>query len=379
MRHLQLAIVSATVIGILGPTGAQAAVRVGGALVVERDVLGSLSGQGWRPKFRGSDVYEAEFIRTGPASNAVLDFVDKTQLELGPTATMKVDRVVFNPNRSVRTLMVNAEGGAVRWISGESGSDAYQVSTPDVTITPEGTIFDVFVTPQRTVVVLQEGRIRVCSAKAPQACRVLSQPGEMIIGAPGSLEGPRRGGPTQSEFASRCLSAASQNCMLLASVTPPPREPPPPSRPQDYRRSGGTKSGTYRTQSDVAPRTSPSLQHRDYQPSIRPRGTYSRWHYRHAIAVPSGRYPVPSGRYVVPSGRYPVPSGRYAVPSGRYVVPSGRYVVPSGRYAVPSGRYAVPSGRYVVPRRPIFAGPYPRVARALSIGPRMTCRFCRRY
>jgi hypothetical protein len=145
------------------------------------------------------------------ASNAVLDFIDKTQLELGPTAKMKVDRVVFNTNRSVKTLMVNAESGPVRWISGESGYSAYEITTPNLIVTPQGTMFDLFVTPERTIVVLQEGRIRVCLVNAPQACRLLSQPREVIIGTRGGLEGPRAGGPTQSEFASRCLSAASQN------------------------------------------------------------------------------------------------------------------------------------------------------------------------
>jgi hypothetical protein len=48
-----------------GTTGANAAVRVGAAVQIERDVAGSLSlGKTWSKKIVGDDVYQDEFLRT---------------------------------------------------------------------------------------------------------------------------------------------------------------------------------------------------------------------------------------------------------------------------------------------------------------------------
>ncbi len=225
-----------------GATSAQATVRVGGTVLIERDVAGSLAGQTWKSKAKGDDVYENEFIKTASESWAQIRFVDKTQIEIASTATIKIDRVVFNPNQSVRALMVGVGAGAVRWISGDSTPSAYKVNTPTASITVEGTVFDLFVEPQRTTVVLQSGRITVCSIGTPQRCQTLSGHGDMIVATPSNLEGPRPG-PGPSDFEARCLSAAHQNCTIRASVSPPPQTPHSPGfRPTPGRRSA--KSGT---------------------------------------------------------------------------------------------------------------------------------------
>jgi hypothetical protein len=235
------AVLAVIVAGVTGPAGAQVTVRAGGAVLIERDVLGSLPGQTWNRKSKGDDVYQNEFIRTAMASKALIGFIDRTLLELGPAVIFKIDSVAFNLNRSVRGLTLSAEAGAIRWISGDS-TTAHQFLTPTAVITPEGTTFDVFVQAQRTTVVLQEGRIRVCTIEAPQRCKTLSERGEMIIVTPGVLDGPRQGGPGPSEFADRCLSAASRNC-VIGRLDPPPQPP---------RRSDGTKRHAYKVQSDDA-------------------------------------------------------------------------------------------------------------------------------
>jgi hypothetical protein len=240
----RLHLVTASVIiaaGVTGATCAQATVRVGGAAAIESNVSGSLPGQTPSRKIKGDDVYENEMIRTQTESRAQIIFVDRTDVILGPTSTMKIDRVVFNPNLSVRTLMVSAEAGALRWISGTSGSSAYQVKAPNVIIKVEGTTFDLFVDRQRTMVVLQEGRIEVCSVDAPQRCRTLSGRGDMVIATPSALEGPRPG-PGASQFESRCLSATRQNCIIPATFEPTPapdkRGSRTPPRERRVKKSG---------------------------------------------------------------------------------------------------------------------------------------------
>jgi hypothetical protein len=209
-----------------GTASAQGSVRVGYAMLVERDVSASLLGGELRRVFKNDDVHENEFIRTEPASTARLFFIDKTQLVLGPTTTAKLDRLIYNPDKSVKALTVSARTGTIRWISGNSDSSAYQIEASTVVIRPHGTIFDTLVEPHRTTVVLQEGIIEACLIDAPQRCRVLSRRGEMITATRTAITAPQLGGPGVSEFEDRCLSAASKGCVIGISV--PPSEPPAP-------------------------------------------------------------------------------------------------------------------------------------------------------
>jgi FecR protein len=220
-RHHSATALVAIVAGVIASTDAQAASRVGGATSVVREVSGSPSGQSWVKKVEGDDVYENEFIRTEAESSTRISFIDETNIRIGPTATMKIDRVVFKTNRSVSELIVTAEEGAIRWNSGVSLSRAYQIKTPDAIIRPSGTTFDLLVESQRTVVVLRRGRIEVCSIDAPQHCQTLSRSGDTIIATPNDLERLQRTGLEPSEFADRCLSAnTTAPCVIMASAQP---------------------------------------------------------------------------------------------------------------------------------------------------------------
>jgi|RhiMetdeSRZDD1v2_1073273.scaffolds.fasta_scaffold120138_3 hypothetical protein len=240
----------AAVSSLTSITSAQATVRIGSALLVEQNVVGSISGQ-VQKVLKGDDVFENEYIRTEIASHARLLFVDKSQLVLGPTASAKLDRLVFNPDRSVNTLAVNTRAGASRWISGDSVSSAYLIETPVVTIRPHGTTFDLLVEPQRTTVVLQEGIIEVCLIDAPQRCRVLSRRGEFVRATRADLEATQQGGPGLWEFEDRCLSASSRECVIGRSAN---QQPEPPQN------SGGNKK-----------RAEPSKPNRPKEANIEPR------------------------------------------------------------------------------------------------------------
>lgn len=242
----------AVVSGITGATSANATVRIGSAMLIERDVSGSISGQ-LQKVVKGDDVFENEFIRTEIASQARLLFIDKTQLVLGPTASARLDRLVFNPDQSVNTLAVNARAGAIRWISGDSPSSAYLIETPVVTIRPHGTIFDLLVEPQRTTVVLQEGIIEVCLIDAPQHCRVLSRKGEFISATRADIEAPREGGPGSSDFEDRCLSAASKECIIGKSANPPPEPPQKPGTGEKRAEPRAPSNAPSTVTSDVDP------------------------------------------------------------------------------------------------------------------------------
>jgi hypothetical protein len=219
VRPLQKHAAAALIAGLSPSMNAIAQEKVGGATTIERDVSGSLPGQN-RKVAQGDDVYEDELIRTANLSAAKIQFMDKTNLSVGPLASVKLDRFVFNPDKSAKAMVVNVTKGALRWVSGLSDSKVYQVKTPLATIGVRGTIFDLLVESGRVIVLLQEGSIEVCTTQR-RRCRTLSRQGEVVTVTPGRIEGPRLGGPAASDFADRCLSAVDRlNCTVLASAAP---------------------------------------------------------------------------------------------------------------------------------------------------------------
>jgi hypothetical protein len=197
--------------------------KIGGATKVERDVTGALLGEE-RKVAQGDDVFLDETVRTATLSTAKLRFVDETDLSLGPQASVKLDRYVFNSDKTAKEMAVTMTKGAMRWVSGLSPSSAYKIRTPQATIGVRGTIFDLVADGRRTTVVLQEGAVEVCTTGARRVCRMLTRKGDVITVVGNAIEGPRPGGPGPADFASRCLAAASRTCTVAATAEPSPRQ-----------------------------------------------------------------------------------------------------------------------------------------------------------
>ena len=230
MHRLQslaaLAIIGA---GVGGATSAQANMVVGNAVLIQQDVEGAFNDQDWTQTSKGDDVFEAEFIRTQVNSRANFALLDGSTIGLGATAIMKIDHVVLDPhNHSIQKLIVSAKDGAVRWISGNSMSGAYQIDTPHAVITDEGTAFDLVVEQQRTLVLLHTGRATVCAIHAPGRCKTLSRRGEMVVATTDDVVGPWESGLEPAGFETQCLNA---KCAIAAFV-------PPPQPPSDGGRNG---------------------------------------------------------------------------------------------------------------------------------------------
>jgi hypothetical protein len=240
MHRLQfLAALAVIAAGVGGATSvrANANMVVGNAILIQQDVEGAFNDQDWTQTSKGDDVFEAEFVRTQVNSRANFALLDGSTIGLGATAIMKIDHVVLDPrNHSIQKLIVSAKEGAVRWISGNSMSGAYQIDTPHAVITDEGTAFDLVVEPQRTLVLLHTGRVTVCAKGAPGRCRPLSRRGEMVLATTDDVVGPWESGVEPSGFETQCLNA---KCAIAAFV-PPPRPPSDggktrPERPPEPR------------------------------------------------------------------------------------------------------------------------------------------------
>src|SRR5229473_891492 len=117
------------------PAHAQA--RVGEAAVVKNEVvrvLGSASSQ----ISVGDGVLRDEIVRTGLDSAARLVMADSTNLSLGPSATIKLDRTVFNDEHTYRDIAIRLTTGAFRFVTGHSEKTAYKITTSVATIGVRG-------------------------------------------------------------------------------------------------------------------------------------------------------------------------------------------------------------------------------------------------
>jgi hypothetical protein len=86
----------------------------------------------------GSDVYSKETIRTGNAGQADMQFHDSSKLKVGPSSSVKLDKFVYDPNKSGGTVAIEATRGTFRFVTGSQGAGAYKVKTPYGTLGVRG-------------------------------------------------------------------------------------------------------------------------------------------------------------------------------------------------------------------------------------------------
>jgi hypothetical protein len=162
----------------LAASTAHAQTRVGEAAVVKNEVVrvvGSASSQ----INVGDGVLRDETVRTGLDSATRLVMADSTNLSLGPGATIKLDRTVFNDEHTYRDIAIRLTTGAFRFVTGHSAKTAYKITTPLATIGVRGTILDILSQRGKTTVVLQEGASRVCATGGQ--CTELLEPGDTAV------------------------------------------------------------------------------------------------------------------------------------------------------------------------------------------------------
>jgi hypothetical protein len=78
----------------------------------------------------GGDVYSKETIRTGDSGVADLRFHDKSNLSVGPKSSVRLDKFVYDPNKSTGVVALEATRGSFRFVTGSQSKGSYQVRTP---------------------------------------------------------------------------------------------------------------------------------------------------------------------------------------------------------------------------------------------------------
>jgi hypothetical protein len=147
---------------VVAANPARAQARVGEAVIIQNEVVRVAASASTQINV-GDGLLRDEVVRTGDASAARLVMADNTNLSLGPSATIKLDRTVFNDEHSYREIAVRLTTGAFRFVTGNSEKTAYKITTSLASIGVRGTVLDILSQRGQTTVVLQEGMSIVCT------------------------------------------------------------------------------------------------------------------------------------------------------------------------------------------------------------------------
>ena len=125
---------------------------------------------------KGDEVVRDEVVRTAADSDARFVLRDDTNLSLGPSSTLKLDRTVFDDPKA-GDIAIKLTSGAFRFVTGHSNKEAYEIKTPVATMGVRGTTLDVLVERRRNKVVLVAGAVSVC---VPGKCVDLIHEGDSV-------------------------------------------------------------------------------------------------------------------------------------------------------------------------------------------------------
>src|SRR5262249_16103627 len=155
----------------------------------------------------GSELHANETVRTGDVGKADLVFIDRTNLTVGPTSEVKLDKFVYDPVGNKGKVVIQATRGAFRFATGTQDHSAYQLNTPYGSLGVRGTAFTCEVKPKG-----QKQQIAGCDIN----CTVES----------GAFEPTTSRGNKKTFTAGETFCQSGNNFTVGSAGTPPP--PPPP-------------------------------------------------------------------------------------------------------------------------------------------------------
>src|SRR6516165_248152 len=119
--------------GIAGlPATTSAAEAPIGVTAVVRNTVSQLEPQVTKIA-KGDEVVRNELVRTAADSDARFVLRDDTNLSLGPSSTLRLDRTVFDDPKA-GDIAIKLTYGAFRFVTGNSNKEAYEIKTPIATM-----------------------------------------------------------------------------------------------------------------------------------------------------------------------------------------------------------------------------------------------------
>jgi hypothetical protein len=132
-RDLSPALLLVVLFALLS-TASNAQTRIGTANSVTPQADGSIAGT----LAAGSGVHANETVKTGSSGKADLRFLDQSNLSVGATSTVRLDKFVYDPNKGTSTVTIEASRGSLRFATGSQNKGSYSVKTPYGTLGVRG-------------------------------------------------------------------------------------------------------------------------------------------------------------------------------------------------------------------------------------------------
>lgn len=136
------------------PVSADASAQAGRQ--IGQVVLPEYRGAVARPE-RGENFHRIEFrdpvfaldtVRTGSEAMTALEFLDRTRIDIGPRAEVRLDDFVYDPGSGEGAGTVNFAVGAFRYVGGAMTTEEnVRLNTPTTTMVIRGTELVIFVWP----------------------------------------------------------------------------------------------------------------------------------------------------------------------------------------------------------------------------------------
>ena len=117
----------------IGSTVANAQ-TIGTANSVKPEASGSIAGT----LSAGSGVHANETVKTGSTGQAGLQFNDHSNLTVGPSSSVRLDKFVYDPNKGSGSIAIEATRGAFRFSTGGQNKGEVKIKTPYGTLGMRG-------------------------------------------------------------------------------------------------------------------------------------------------------------------------------------------------------------------------------------------------
>lgn len=161
LRFLAVCAPVGAVLAAAVSTGASAQQAIGSTATTQNQVTRELAGAAG-PLATGDSVFRNEVVKTGTDSLAKLVFLDSTNLAVGPTSRVLLDRFVYEGDPNAQKVAVGLAKGVFRFTTGTLDKKDYTITSPTAAIGVRGTVLDIAVRTGDTRVTLVEGRALVC-------------------------------------------------------------------------------------------------------------------------------------------------------------------------------------------------------------------------
>jgi hypothetical protein len=143
---------------------ARSAQQVGEAVVVVSSVRGVL-GQETREITVKDNVFHQEQLETSEDAATRIVFLDGTELSIGPSSLVTLDRYVYDPDTGTGALVMNFLSGVFEFASGSIPSSGYDLRTPFANLAIRGTKISLVVGAEEELVGVAEGEVRLRSER----------------------------------------------------------------------------------------------------------------------------------------------------------------------------------------------------------------------